>query len=199
MLPDASPPQRPLRFALGSVLVALPLLGFPLGCAHTSPASADTRAPEGDAVALRCERDGGFSAPSDQGALTDVPRPGARATVLEFWSPSCIPCESTVPAAVAERAGLADRGIDLFLVGVFEEGQKPGESGGAKLAAWGVAGESFLIDLGGVLMRRYGIAGPPGSVVLDAQGNLRWTAEGKAAAGHFPDAARRTLDEPCSP
>ena len=40
----------------------------------------------------------------DDGTPATIPVPGARAAVLDFWSPTCEPCKRTIPAMLAKRA-----------------------------------------------------------------------------------------------
>ena len=121
--------------------------------------------------------------------------------MVELWEPSCEPCKFTVPALLERRAELEDDGVRIVLLGILEkrQGKVPIDEARATLASWGVQNEPFLVDLGGALMRRYGISGPPASVVLDRQGNVRWVGVGRAAAREVVAAARAAATEPCSP
>lgn len=112
--------------------------------------------------------------PADDGAVAAVPPPGARYTVLEFWSPTCDPCKQIIPAVLAKRAELAQKGADLVHVAVLEEGQSANDAK-ATLAFWGV-NERFVIDANGEYMRKLGAKAVPAFAIVDATGTLRWVA-----------------------
>jgi len=158
------------------------------GAGH-SPASSPTSGP------VRCEADGGFSTPNDKGALVDVPDPTSRATVVEMCASWCKGCEKSVPALLEHRAQLEADGVRVVLLGVLEDGESIDDTR-SSLASWGVS-DPFLIDRGGVLMRRYGFSDLPASVVLDAKGNVRWTSSKDSTLEDLEAAAREAARSDC--
>ncbi|HRG99906.1 MAG TPA: TlpA disulfide reductase family protein [Polyangiaceae bacterium] len=122
----------------------------------------------------------GFALPSDDGALVTVPVPGARATVLDFFGPTCEPCKAKVPALEARRAELAAKGAKLVLVGVLADGESTDDAKRA-LASWGVTAP-FLVDRDGTGKREAGVVSLPATIVLDASGAVKWVAPPGATA-----------------
>ncbi|MFO0589147.1 MAG: TlpA disulfide reductase family protein [Polyangiaceae bacterium] len=114
------------------------------------------------------------SLPGDDGAPAAIPPPGARYTVLEFWSPTCEPCKQIVPAVLKKRAELAQKGADLVHVAVLEQGQSANDAK-ATLAFWGV-NERFVVDMDGAYMHKLGARSVPAFAIVDAAGTLRWVA-----------------------
>jgi hypothetical protein len=145
--------------------VVLWLAWCTLGCAKPAAPSAPS-AVLGQIVA--------FHLPSEQGALVPVPIPGARATLLDVFAPTCAPCAKKVPALLAERAQLAADGVRLVLVAVLADGESTEDAAGA-LRSWG-AESPFLVDRGEVMLRTLAVDKLPASVVLDANGRVRWVA-----------------------
>lgn len=94
--------------------------------------------------------------------------------MLEFWSPTCDPCKQIIPAVIAKRAELAQRGADLVHVAVLEEGQSANDAK-ATLAFWGV-NERFVVDANGEYMRKLGAKAVPAFAIVDATGTLVWVA-----------------------
>lgn len=133
-----------------------------------------------------------LSVPDAEGALIAIPEHGAKATVLEFWSLTCEPCEKSVPALEAERASLDKLGVRVWFVAVVEAPSEA-EPCRAKLASWGVGG-SFLLDVDGGLLQRLGLSGLPAAIVLDAEGRVSARFSGRAELGEIVEAARDAAD-----
>jgi thiol-disulfide isomerase/thioredoxin len=126
--------------------------------------------------------------PASTGELVHLPISGAKATVVDFWAPSCVPCSRTVPAIVAKRAEFEASGARLVLVGVLA-GEESTALGEQKLASWGVS-SPFLIDRDGAGQRTVGITDLPTTIILDQVGALRWVAAQTATADDVVAAAR---------
>jgi thiol-disulfide isomerase/thioredoxin len=110
----------------------------------------------------------------DDGAPAPIPVPGARAVVLDFWSPTCEPCKRTIPAMLAKRAEIEQKGAVLLLVGVLEKDETP-EDAKAVLALWGID-EHFAVDKEGAFLSKIGAKAVPAFAIVDAAGILRWVA-----------------------
>ncbi len=111
-----------------------------------------------------------FSLPSDEGALVTVPIPGAKATVLDFFAPTCEPCKKKVPELLGKRDALAAKGAKIVLVGVLAESEST-DKARAALASWGAA-SPFLVDRGDTSKVEAGVTGLPTTLVLDASGHV---------------------------
>jgi thiol-disulfide isomerase/thioredoxin len=161
---------RRTSFALSTLGLALSACG-----PGPSPGGAPPSAPSD-----KLGQEVGFSLPSDEGALVTVPLAGARATVLDFFGPTCGPCKEKVPALDAKRAELAKKGAKLVLVGVLGDGESTDDAKRA-LASWGVTAP-FLVDKDGTGKREAGVTALPATLVLDASGAVKWIAPPKATA-----------------
>lgn len=148
------------------------VFALPSGCggAATGPsASAPEFESRGQSASMIV-----FYLPTNHGELRPVPPPG-RASVVDYWAPSCEPCRKTLPELVRRRPELEARGVELVLVGVLAESEST-EFGERTLALWGVPGEHFLVDRGDASAREGGVTTLPATQVFDARGALRWTA-----------------------
>lgn len=160
-----------MRAHLPALIAASLVISF-LGCGGAAPPASAPSAKSGQRV--------GFSLPSDEGALVTVPLSGARATVLDFFAPTCVPCKHKVPALHAKREALAEKGAKLVLVGVLADGESTQDAKRA-LASWGVS-SPFLVDTEGTGQREAGVVTLPATLVLDASGDLKWVAPTAATA-----------------
>ena len=122
--------------------------------------------------------------PNDQSVT--VPAAGAKATVLEFWSATCEPCKTRVPAIVARAADLRTKGAELVLVAVLS-GDESTHDADVALEAWGVRGQRSLIDRGDVLQTQLGVNALPATAILEGD-VLVWLAPPAASAGDVVDA-----------
>jgi|GEM_PF-650065 len=111
--------------------------------------------------------------PSDGGALVSLPLAG-RATVVDAWAPSCVPCRTKLPALVKRSAELEAAGAKLVLVAVLADGEST-DAARATLASWGVT-SPFLVDRGDVLRREAGVTDLPTTLVLTPGGEVRWVS-----------------------
>ena len=151
-------------------LLLCQLFGLLSGCGPRLPASA-ANDKLGQPVA--------FSLPSNDGALVSVPAAHARATVLDFFGPSCEPCRKALPALYARREALASRGATLILIAVLAEGESTDDARRA-LASWGVSAP-FLVDNEGTGRREAGVLSLPATLVLDERGVTKWAAPPSAS------------------
>ncbi|MBI4702509.1 MAG: TlpA family protein disulfide reductase [Deltaproteobacteria bacterium] len=126
--------------------------------------------------------------PSHDGALVSLPLAGVRATLLDAFAPTCEPCREKVPALLARQGEIESAGGRLVLVSVLAEGESTDDARAA-LRSWG-AEAPFLLDRGEALRRECGVDALPASVVLDAQGVVRWIAPAGAGADRVVAAAR---------
>ncbi|MCC6653491.1 MAG: TlpA family protein disulfide reductase [Candidatus Eisenbacteria bacterium] len=129
-----------------------------------------------------------FTLVSDAGQPVGVPLTG-RATVVDFWAPTCKPCQEKVPALHARRGELASAGVELVLVAVLADGESTADAAAA-LASWGVPGAPFLVDRDEVSAREAAVRGLPATHVYDRAGNLGWIAPVSASAGDVVAAAK---------
>lgn len=128
-----------------------------------------------------------FALPSDEGALVSVPLQGG-ATIVDAWSPSCVPCREKVPALVKRREELEAAGGKIALVAVLADGETT-EAARTALTSWGVS-LPFLVDRGAVLRRELAVETLPTTVVLDERGKVRWVAPANATVDDAMQAAR---------
>jgi hypothetical protein len=129
-----------------------------------------------------------FSLPSDSGELVTVPLTSARLTVLDFFGPTCEPCRKKVPELQTRRAALAAKGAKLVLVAVLAGNESTADARKA-LSSWGVDA-AFLVDKDGTGKREAGVTALPATIVLDTNGNVKWTAPPTASADDVVAAVR---------
>lgn len=151
-----------------SIVFALSLLALAPSCGGNMPPSA-VRVETGEVR---------LDLPSDTGQLVTVPSGGsgttARAFVVDFWAPSCVPCRKSVPALDAMRRELRANGVELHLVAVLSEDETT-ESAKKTLRSWGVD-SPFLVDRVGASRAAAGVTALPATLVLDRKGTVRWSA-----------------------
>lgn len=122
-----------------------------------------------------------FSLPSDEGTLVKVPIAGARATVLDFFSPTCEPCKKKVPELLAHRDELAKKNVKVVLVAVLAESE-PTDAARKALASWG-APSPFLVDRGDASKVEAGVTTLPTTLVLDASGRVVFRSTATSSVG----------------
>ena len=118
--------------------------------------------------------------PSNDGALVTVPIPNAHATVVDFFAPTCVPCKAALPLLVAKEEAIEAKGGKLVLVAVLGDGESSDDAKAA-LTSWGVS-RSFLVDNGDASRASAGVSSLPATLVLDAQGTMKWAAPVGASA-----------------
>lgn len=152
----------PRHRAFAGVLLAV--LGLLVGCSGAPP-SAQTPA---------LDKPVPVTLVGDDAAPAPIPVAGSRFVVLAFWSPTCEPCKKTIPAVLAKRAALEQKGAKLLHVAVLDKDQTANDAK-ATLALWGIE-ERFVIDAEGAYMRRLGAKDVPAFAIVDSAGVLRWVA-----------------------
>lgn len=142
------------------------------GCASAAPRPSAASTSLGKPVS--------FDLPTNRGDLISVPVPGARATVVDAWGPTCIPCQKSLPELMSKKAELEAADAKLVLVAVLADGETT-EQAEATLHSWGVDAP-FLVDHAGRVRAEAGFSGLPATLVLDRQGVLQWLAPPGASA-----------------
>ncbi len=164
-----------------SALVVVSLLSVAVSCGSNMPPGA-ARAKTGEVR---------LDLPTNGGQLMTIPSPSsgttARAFVLDFWAPSCVPCRTSVPALDATRRELRANGVELHLVAVLSEDETTA-SAEKTLRSWGVD-SPFLVDRVGASRAAAGVTALPTTLVLDRVGKVRWSAPLSAPTGDVVAAA----------
>ena len=170
--------------------------GFCLALASVACTPTEQRMPPSRHPELHCEP-GSFAAVDDEDQPVEIPRPRARATLLDFWASWCMTCRRSLPRMVALRHAFEQSGIDLVLVAVLEPGGSVDDARHV-LESWGIRA-SFVVDPGGRLARRYRLRDLPAAVVLDRKGAIRWVSRPRALTPRVAEeAARLASRTPCS-
>ncbi|HEY0463751.1 MAG TPA: TlpA disulfide reductase family protein [Polyangiaceae bacterium] len=151
------------------------------GCAGTPPPASAPSDMLGKPVEM--------TLPTDSGQLAAIPAPGAKATVADFFAPSCAPCAHKLPALYRRQAELETLGAKLVLIGLLA-GRENTQDAQSALSAWGVPGAPFLVDAGDASKREAGVRTLPTTLVLDAHGVVRWAASAESTADDVVAAAR---------
>jgi hypothetical protein len=124
--------------------------------------------------------------PSEEGKLVTL-KSGKR-LVLDFWSPSCVPCRASVPEIVRREKDVTAKGAELVLVAVLSESESV-EAAKVTLKSWGVE-RGFLVARDSSAASEAGVADLPATYVLDSSGNLAWSAPKSATVGDVIAAIR---------
>lgn len=106
--------------------------------------------------------------------MENVAEGGGKATVVDFWAPSCEPCAKSLPALIAKQDDIEAKGGRLLLVAVLSE-YETNDQAAEKLRSWGVEA-SFLVDRDGLSKTQAGVLELPATLVLDKRGTLVWVA-----------------------
>jgi thiol-disulfide isomerase/thioredoxin len=160
---------RAARLALGAVALVVGV-----GCGSPAPPGASPSAPSGSAQPIE------LTLVSNDGTPRSLPFAGS-ATVIDYFAPNCEPCRAKLPALVARRAELEQRGAHLVLVGVLESSDST-EAVEKVLSSWGLPGERFFIDRDGVSAKVAKVTDFPTTQVFDAGRSLRWVGHVGATA-----------------
>jgi peroxiredoxin len=121
-----------------------------------------------------------FSLPNDEGSLVTLPIPGASATVLDFFGPTCEPCKKKLPELQSKMGDIARKHARLVLVAVLASDESTSDARNA-LKSWGV-NAPFLVDRDGTGQREAGVTALPATLILDSEGRVMWVAPPTATA-----------------
>jgi thiol-disulfide isomerase/thioredoxin len=126
----------------------------------------------------------------DGSALPDL---SARVLVVNFWNPYCAPCRVEAPVLEAASKRWADRGVTV--VGVHYTGEHWPKSVGAALSFLRAAHVDYPVvaDPGSGLATGFGIRGIPSTVIVGADGELRFRVLGKVRTAVLDDLLDRAL------
>ena len=171
-----------------SRLASLALLATLSACAGS--VGADPRTPSGPAVSTSEMRKG------TDGADHALVAPGAKLTVIEFFSHHC-PCQEAHDPRLRELAksygprGVAFYAVDSEAGATIERDQKESAARGYPYPV--------LIDVGGKLARSLGATYATYTIVLDAQGRLLYGGGIDTDKSHLTEGAtpylKNALDE----
>src|SRR5262249_36594470 len=136
------------------------------------------------------------AAPALSGATLDggsLPEMRGRVLVVNFWNPYCGPCRTEAPALQAASERYAARGVTV--VGIhYTHGPWP-KSVPAALSFVRAAHLSYPVagDPGSALAAGFGIQGIPSTVIVDANGEMRFRVLGPVRSAVLDDLLARVL------
>lgn len=171
-----------LRVPTCRTLLTIGLLlctGSGCGCASSSGTGSSLPTEDRSRVTLELPTDGGDLV--SIGARQGPPR------LLEFWSPSCVPCRQAVPALLSRREEIESRGAVIHLVAVLADGETT-ELARETLRSWGVQ-EPFLVARDNIAAQAAGVMDLPTTLIVDSDGTVVW----RSNVGDSVDQAIRAL------
>lgn len=115
-----------------------------------------------------------ISGPALAGGAVDPQDYRGKVVVVNFWASWCSPCRREQPELEALWRRVEDSG-DVAVIGVNYRDDRAAAR--AYLREFDVTYPSVR-DFPGTLMGRFGIPGLPGTVIADAEGNLRFRVLG---------------------
>ena len=136
------------------------------------------------------------TAPGLAGATLDggrLPNLTGRVLVVNFWNPYCAPCR--VEAPVLEAASKRYAGRRVVVVGVHYTGEQWPKSVDAALSFMDAAHVDYPVvgDPGAALAAGFGIRGIPSTVIVDANGEMRYRVLGRIRTAVLDDLLGRVL------
>lgn len=126
-------------------------------------------------------------APTLAGPQLDVAALAGKGVVVNFWSPSCVPCQKEAPALQAVADELAAEGVAL--VTVMLEGSTPDAEAFVRRA-----GLKAPVVIGNDLIAsRFRVAAYPWTVVFDRRGQAVTAVRGGRNESQFRSLFRQAL------
>jgi cytochrome c biogenesis protein CcmG/thiol:disulfide interchange protein DsbE len=134
-----------------------------------------------------------IAGPTLQGSA--LPGTGRRTLVVNFWNPYCPPCRVEAPVLEAASRRFAGDGVEV--VGVHYTGERWPKSVAAALSFVRAAHLTYPVtgDPGSRLAAGFGIEGIPSTVIVDANGRMRFRVLGPVSTSVLDDLLRRVLPE----
>lgn len=157
-----------------------------LGCGASSAQSSGASSPPPSAPSPMLGKKVVMDLPSDTGALVSIGG-GGEPLVLDFWAPTCVPCQTKLPELVAREGDIQAAGARLILVAVLADDEST-EMARETLTSWGVQ-HPFLIDREDVSRQAAGVTDLPATLVLNAQHVVTWVAPSAPSADDVVAAA----------
>ena len=113
-----------------------------------------------------------FTLPQLDGPEVTLTALKGRVVVMEFWATWCTPCRFSLPSLEGIGKRYRDRGVSVLLINVGEEPDS--------IRKWAEHRYTspILIDEGGKVAGRYGVAGIPRLFIADQAGRLVWAHQG---------------------
>ncbi|MEX2458106.1 MAG: TlpA disulfide reductase family protein [Actinomycetota bacterium] len=105
-----------------------------------------------------------------------------KVVVVNFWASWCAPCRREQPALQAVWERHRDDGVAVIGVNFRDDD----DSARAYLREFEV-GYPSVVDFPGTLLGRFGIPGLPGTVIVDASGEMRFRVLGTVNVGLLED------------
>jgi thiol-disulfide isomerase/thioredoxin len=110
------------------------------------------------------------------GTLVRVQDYKGRVILVDFWASWCPPCKTSFPALDALYQQYRQRGLEVFAVNV-DERRKDADT----FLAEHPHVMPVVFDAKGESAKAFAIQGMPSSVIIDRQGNIRFTHTGYSA------------------
>jgi len=132
----------------------------------------------------------------DGAALPDL---SGRVLVVNFWNPYCAPCRIEAPVLEAASKRYADRGVTV--VGVHYTGEHWPKSLGAAESFVRAANVDYPVvsDPDSKLATAFGVRGIPSTVIVGADGELRFRVLGKVRTAVLDDLLAEAMRAKATP
>jgi thiol-disulfide isomerase/thioredoxin len=108
--------------------------------------------------------------------------------ILDFWATWCGPCRAAMPHLNALYAKYKDRGLVVYAVNLQETRDQA-----AKYMADNKLALPVLLDTTGNVAKQYGVSGIPTTILIDAEGKVRWVGVG--FGGNLDDLEKQVKDQ----
>ena len=127
-----------------------------------------------------------LSLPDDAGHAVAIGGRRGKVTCIDFWASWCAHCRTALPALDAIARRHAAEGLDVLAVGIDQD---PGAAARFLAATLPERAITVLYDRDGAARARFALSGMPSLWVVDAEGTVRFAAEGYDPAT-LPDIER---------